>query len=1388
MNKTHDSHSLIKHIISSYSQESHFTSRDAESIMCFNIHHESFSKDAPTNFDQLESESDVRNMLEVLTLALSKNCIGGSGFLSYENRTPEAASSTDGNSTTGVDINNVLFNEQGPKYECFIETLVKDSSLEYTDLIDDENFRGYRLWLFFFEEGLSLTTSLANAHQFYNKVIKPDRKSMPNRGFNAMRSRELKYSLIESNSTIPDMISTMYLKITGSNLTSGGIDFKEILKPRSIIESTNVEVCEEQRNINNYFNSGSGITPSSLIRHFRDKSLFVKVNTEKFQELFSLPLPRLEVNEILKVNEVLKTHEEQLKLDEAYFRVTKNNMSINPTKEEEDELKKIESHVVKMKLRWFSLWRELIDNAEIIYCKTLTSSEMLNRVSEDEALQNIDEMIKRRYVNKKNLQKLNDSLERATPEARKKIIEDYKSEAFSQWLSAINKSNNTKPLLNAVSHAKRMVLEERKTTYSNLTRFGDLMVYLAGVAAEKLTMGCNTTQFIHVLLGHKCAFFSKSDLRWNGILIGETCAGKSYLVEQVKKAAFPDTVVTISHQTDRSKNTQGMSPHAAATIFEDEISARKLFPNDQDDKHDAFKRLLTRPITTTVDFYIRKNPITGEEERTARTSITFNDNNMVVALNMPNKALTGTPIESRFCVIPVYDTKSDIPRLTCDRFLSSLLPRSDEDRKVFGGLKDNECIHILVESLCKSLTFEDVDLTIPMIVSWNVFEELEKMGFKKQPDRMKMFYLDLCRSATIFYAIDALFQSEIGRKYRFGEDKRDIKFDLNMLRDLEPWLVCTLEIAIFILTLLKAQIMKKTQLDFLSTLTKKVFKARPKGENDIHNFPWRKRERSFFNTTNNKRGPHKNVNTEDPDFDSFDQFHKTQFLDFNQIAISGQTLETLVNAVRKDMPQQPPLDEVMQAVKALEKTPVTKTMKWVNLHNRFDENPENIETEIVDVGKKVKGIHLFDVEASILDEFDFSLNEKDIRNAEKITREKCIHIISSTDSLYKSYCDCIKFEENEINQKCKSCSHERSFHCKFMKCKLCKGEHNQDLMFKCDDCNGWYCDPKENNQCQTQHCIECRHPMHRDCKKAFTCEYCGALMHDRCKYGHKDLMAVDETDDQNRINVIEVVRDKFQNKTILYISTAAMTETNSGIFDEIICRLFSHPHLIGDTTLVTANNLEFTYGDTQKTELLYDFLGTMELKKNLENPEIIVKNFQYSSEHFSRIFGRDNQKSEEDQTPFFKLDRDLDVVTIENRLVILNKDIENECFIQIVPFHLKQLINFLNERDRQSAAIVPFGKQEVDMCYEQNIEYPKFVIDIIRKEIEDQTKRAEKNYPSYVPFGRKSLKIDTSTYTGSLANCSQGQFNIKSFADTIISLNETRRDNKRRSEYRDKLI
>ena len=367
------------------------------------------------------------------------------------------------------------------------------------------------------------------------------------------------------------------------------------------------------------------------------------------------------------------------------------------------------------------------------------------------------------------------------------------------------------------------VSSDSKVLDTALSPFANLMAGKLYDYEKVLHASTCHRELLIVMVARLDAYRRSFDLHTNPLLTGSGSSSKSYILNCTSKMSIPDTIQITTHETSKA-NAIDEDQNDIITFFHEMPLSMLGFDGNgaQPGTGDpTLKDRLTSCTYRTKMFHVDED--TGKRSnRTAVSEI------IGVMGGCTNDAPSKIPeaLRSRFAMIMCPNI--DRPGYSIVDFFAAATSDVDKNAKksLVKSHQMEQFLTCLVEKLIWVGILENVNMSVANIIFIKVTDELYKKGISSKQPRQFEILKNTARTLTIMYAIDRVFNDKKSPVY--GK-----QFDLNHMFMLEPYLICTEEIAYFSISLLQDMYVNSIEKKVIVTLGKLTGYVGCRSVNDV---------------------------------------------------------------------------------------------------------------------------------------------------------------------------------------------------------------------------------------------------------------------------------------------------------------------------------------------------------------------------------------------------------------------------------------------------------------------------------------------------------------------------------------------------------------------------
>ena len=402
--------------------------------------------------------------------------------------------------------------------------------------------------------------------------------------------------------------------------------------------------------------------------------------------------------------------------------------------------------------------------------------------------------------------------------AKQQFLSDFKvglMEDFAKfWCSESHISGNIKHML-AWEEQQRLDAEERNEAFTMtvpqypldtaMSPFANLMMRRM-VQYEKLLKTSTVHRELFItLVATRDAYRRSFDLHTNPLLAGAGSSSKSYILNQVEKLSIKGTVQTVTHITAKA-DAIDENQNDIITLFHEMPKSLMGFDEIGTTGDPMFKERLTSNKFKTKLFCL--------DEETGKRSNRIAESECIGVIGGCTNDPPGKipeALRSRFLMImcPQIVRKG---HEVIDQFGSAPDPTLKRMRQAM--VHEHHCEQYLlciVHKLIWTKVLCEVNLNIAHTIFRNVLQNLEDEGIRSKDPRQYTRLENTARTLTIMNAIHTVLNTPGGALY-------NKPFVVSDLFALEPYLLCTEEIAYFTISLLQDMYINPAERHVASTV------------------------------------------------------------------------------------------------------------------------------------------------------------------------------------------------------------------------------------------------------------------------------------------------------------------------------------------------------------------------------------------------------------------------------------------------------------------------------------------------------------------------------------------------------------------------------------------
>ena len=396
-------------------------------------------------------------------------------------------------------------------------------------------------------------------------------------------------------------------------------------------------------------------------------------------------------------------------------------------------------------------------------------------------------------------------------EAREAYQKRHLAEFHSRvWDSNSHISEPMQRLVEFQQSDKSPMVPDEKHHIPELSIFANMVVRWMEMFEQLALVSTTHRNLFTLMIGSKDAFRVTFGLHFNCILTGRSATSKSFNLNLLKELTVAGTMEQLTYQTAKSdavdghKNDSIQAFHELPTWFFTR-KGKEVDPSEAMMKEKLTSlRVRCKTIQIDDDTHIRRQRTTESECISVFLGCTNDDPSQVTESLASRFMWMGTEENEREgrSIRDLMPARNNFDQVDNEKF----------DEMLLRGHQD-QMIHCVVEKLIYCGIMKDVDMSVANIVH----QQFDKYVVSRQTSRVhprcsKRLRI-MARLLTITNAIECVFRVSTGQHYK----KR---FEIKMALDLEPYLWCTEEIALFAIGLMEDQYIDPCRYKTLNTLKK----------------------------------------------------------------------------------------------------------------------------------------------------------------------------------------------------------------------------------------------------------------------------------------------------------------------------------------------------------------------------------------------------------------------------------------------------------------------------------------------------------------------------------------------------------------------------------------
>ena len=814
-----------------------------QKMLSFTVEKKHLVKNNSTTFTDLKA-GPVRDALYLLTNMFSPQNLsypgGYSNFVNQkqknqlENQSKNDQSSGKSQTQGTNDFQNAFFYEEGkPRFQCYVETLVRDikgRDVPTESQFSEKTVSGYRFFV--------ITTSNVDLNQSAKNVFYNTKKNNANAAPDKAKTKKASNSpsTLISSSTYIEFISKIWRVFKKSECTSSESDFDicDLFNLKENICLSNEEVSVQQKTLDTYFKSGKIPGAETLHPDIPYERLCLHVTQSSFSNILNLPIPSCEVHKIMELEEEYKYYTTEMETADAAIHLM--NKSGDYTTKDINEMVEhfsmLRAERETVKLKQLHLMDKIRTNNVDIF------SNVADKDKQDELLKLYCATMEARDINMRKrdtfIKNYGTALKAKDPSEWATEYKRLQLELFETHVSCLEKQNIYNITKSALKRLNEVVIDERKSKYTNLCRPSEYIAWLNSFIKKIMTIDRNLVPLFQLMIvSHDGICFKEDGMGLGAMIRGGTGAGKTFAMKMLEIFSLDNAIISLGANSEKSLTNDGRH-FSGSTVFQDEMSLRKQGLNEKGqylgstEQSDSFKNLLTNPFQNYYVYDTETDPLTGDKKPITRQKFAMLMFNWIWTGNQdcPNQALV-----RRFLWISMSSMVKTLDSNVVNHCFESLKDTSLNNYPT-DMFKNDHALYVMVEEMITTKVLSEPKLNVYDQICEIIFKELQIRGLPHPDETILKFIKKACRVLTIMSAIDSCFRAPHNYKYRQTPQGEPRYFELKDLLDIDPYLVCTSPIVFSVLSLFRNNFLGIVESEVIETVFNRINHWPPLSDED----------------------------------------------------------------------------------------------------------------------------------------------------------------------------------------------------------------------------------------------------------------------------------------------------------------------------------------------------------------------------------------------------------------------------------------------------------------------------------------------------------------------------------------------------------------------------
>lgn len=392
---------------------------------------------------------------------------------------------------------------------------------------------------------------------------------------------------------------------------------------------------------------------------------------------------------------------------------------------------------------------------------------------------------------------------------QKKSIEDLKTRVWHK--KTANISTPHKAIIKW-EKTNKIKIKHYKFT-SDLTVFGNMMQRRMEMY-ENVLLVCSTHRtLVQIMFGRLDAYRQTFDLHFNMYATGKHGTSKSFLFDKMGDMSIPNTITELTYQTKRSDAVDDDQNDTISIFHETPQEMLVRERNGDNSIESSFKEKLTSQRVKCKTMQMDDGNV--KHKRGNRVTDSEQIGVVMGASNDPPSRVEPALL-SRFFHTMFEDVYREHRNIIDLSGAEKNRTRLDQDKvdNLCKETQEEQRRHFMVEKLIFTKIIQDVEMGCATRVFLDIEAYIRKNSINTPHNRDYTRLHILARLLTINHALELVFNIPTGLHF-------DEVCTLDNIRDVEPYLVCTEEIALFTVMLMKEQYESPTQFKLLKALKRR---------------------------------------------------------------------------------------------------------------------------------------------------------------------------------------------------------------------------------------------------------------------------------------------------------------------------------------------------------------------------------------------------------------------------------------------------------------------------------------------------------------------------------------------------------------------------------------